>query len=361
MKSAAVILISVILFGSYIYPQDASSYFPANPGYTWTYKIVPLDSANNGIDTLSYYQTDSFEVAQNYKGKLADIIIAKLNLQAGLPSVPFDTTYISFEGSDAYTYFKLFNIDSLLSSLSSSKVLSKNSQINVLEGWLPYYRFASAENSAYQIFSIDTTVVFNNNSLAVRLEVKGTHTADQNIQTVNGELNCKKFVIDNIVSYLIAPTLPLKLFTISDTVWIASNQWIVQDFMPSTNVDLSFAGLGKFTIPGSRKTLAAQIPTEVNNSDAKVNDFKLYQNYPNPFNPSTIIKYSIPENSNVSLTIYDLLGNEVTTLINKEQNAGNYEVTFNPSLINDGISTGVYFYTLRTGTATITKKLIYLK
>ncbi len=93
----------------------------------------------------------------------------------------------------------------------------------------------------------------------------------------------------------------------------------------------------------------------------RVNDFKLYQNYPNPFNPSTIIKYSIPENSNVSLTIYDLLGNEVTTLINKEQNAGNYEVIFNPSLINDGISTGVYFYTLRTGTATITKKLIYLK
>ncbi len=269
MKSAAVILISVILFGSYIYPQDASSYFPANPGYTWIYKIVPLDSANNEIDTLSYYQTDSFTVAQNYKGKLADIIISKLNLQAGLPSVPFDTTYISFEGSDAYTYFKLFNIDSLLSSLSSSKILSKNSQINILEGWLPYYRFASAENSAYQIFSIDTTVVFNNNSLAVRLEVKGTHTADQNIQTVNGELNCKKFVIDNIVSYLIAPTLPLKLFTISDTVWIASNQWIVQDFMPSTNVDLSFAGLGKFTIPGSMKTLAAQIPTEVNNSDAK--------------------------------------------------------------------------------------------
>ena len=131
--------------------------------------------------------------------------------------------------------------------------------------------------------------------------------------------------------------------------------------MPSTNVDLSFAGLGKFTIPGSKKTLAAQIPTEVNNLQAKINDFKLYQNYPNPFNPSTIIKYSIPQNSNVSLVIYDLLGNEVTTLINKEQNAGNYEVIFNPSLINDGISTGVYFYTLRTGTATITKKLIYLK
>ena len=196
MKSAAIILISVILFGSYIYPQDASSYFPANPGYTWTYKVVPLDSANNEIDNLSYYQTDSFAVAQNYKGKLADIILSKRNLPAGVPSVPFDTAYFSFEGSDAFTYFKLFNIDSLLNSLSSSNVLSKISQVNMpWKGGLHIIDFQPLKIQAYQIFSIDTTVVFNNTTLPVRFEVKGTHVADQNIQTVNGELNCKKFVI----------------------------------------------------------------------------------------------------------------------------------------------------------------------
>ena len=199
MKSAAIILISVILFGSYIYPQDASSYFPANPGYTWLYKIVPLDSNNNEIDSLSYYQTDSFAVAQNYKGKLANVIVSKLNVQPGLPSVPFDTTYISFEGSDALTYFKLFNIDSLLGSLSSSKVLSKISQANSVEGWFDFYKFSADINSSYLIFTLDTTVVFNNLSLVARFEVKGTHVADQTIQTVNGELNCKKFVMDNNV------------------------------------------------------------------------------------------------------------------------------------------------------------------
>ena len=99
----------------------------------------------------------------------------------------------------------------------------------------------------------------------------------------------------------------------------------------------------------------------MNYSQERINDFKLYQNYPNPFNPSTVIKYSIPQSSNVSLVIYDLLGNEVTTLINKEQNAGNYEINFNPSVVNGGLSSGVYFYTLKAGTSSITKKLIYLK
>ncbi len=57
--------------------------------------------------------------------------------------------------------------------------------------------------------------------------------------------------------------------------------------------------------------------------------FNLYQNYPNPFNPSTTIKYSMPESSKVKLTLFNLLGEEVTTLVNEEKTAGNYSVEFN--------------------------------
>ncbi len=98
--------------------------------------------------------------------------------------------------------------------------------------------------------------------------------------------------------------------------------------------------------------------------------FYLYQNYPNPFNPSTTIKYSIPtppvsspllkgrtKEGFVTLKVYDILGREVTTLVNEEKPAGNYQVTFDGSKL----SSGVYFYQLKTGTNNSTKKLLLVK
>ena len=99
------------------------------------------------------------------------------------------------------------------------------------------------------------------------------------------------------------------------------------------------------------------------------NRFMLYQNYPNPFNPTTIIKYSIPSSPlpfgkglGVRLVVYDILGKEVATLVNENQQPGNYEVTFN-ALSNEGINlaSGVYFYRLQAGKFSETKKLILLK
>ena len=81
------------------------------------------------------------------------------------------------------------------------------------------------------------------------------------------------------------------------------------------------------------------------------------QNYPNPFNPSTAIKYSIKENSLVSLKIYDILGKEVVTLVREVKPAGIYSVNFN----SGSLSSGIYFYTLSAGSLTQTKKMILLK
>jgi hypothetical protein len=69
-------------------------------------------------------------------------------------------------------------------------------------------------------------------------------------------------------------------------------------------------------------------------------NFELYQNYPNPFNPATNIKYRIPDNSYVTLKIYDILGKEIVTLVNEKQNAGEYSVMFN----SNGLPSGIYFY-----------------
>lgn len=85
--------------------------------------------------------------------------------------------------------------------------------------------------------------------------------------------------------------------------------------------------------------------------------FSLSQNYPNPFNPSTTIKFSIPENSFVSLKIYDINGKEISELVNKNLSQGEYEANFDASRL----SSGVYFYTLRTGKFTETKVMSLIK
>lgn len=85
--------------------------------------------------------------------------------------------------------------------------------------------------------------------------------------------------------------------------------------------------------------------------------FSLEQNYPDPFNPSTTFRYSIPNESKVVIKVYDILGNEMETLVNEEKPAGTYEVEFDGT----GLPSGIYFYQLKTGKFLETKKMVLLK
>lgn len=86
-------------------------------------------------------------------------------------------------------------------------------------------------------------------------------------------------------------------------------------------------------------------------------EFLLSQNWPNPFNPSTKIKYSVPQSSNIILKAFDVLGNEIETLVNEEKPAGTYELTW----YAENLPSGVYFYQLKAGNYIDTKKMILLK
>ncbi|MGA2668974.1 MAG: T9SS type A sorting domain-containing protein [Ignavibacteria bacterium] len=94
-----------------------------------------------------------------------------------------------------------------------------------------------------------------------------------------------------------------------------------------------------------------------NNNNQIPKTYALQQNYPNPFNPTTVIRYSIPQNSAVKLTIYDMTGRAVKTLVNQVMNSGNYEVNFDAS----NIASGVYFYKLEAGSFVSTKKMTLIK
>lgn len=97
--------------------------------------------------------------------------------------------------------------------------------------------------------------------------------------------------------------------------------------------------------------------TGINNKFNSPITFQLKQNYPNPFNPTTTIEYQIPKQSHVVLEIYNVLGDRVKTLVNKEESAGNYKINFNAS----NLPSGVYFYRIEAGNFNQSKKLILLK
>lgn len=110
--------------------------------------------------------------------------------------------------------------------------------------------------------------------------------------------------------------------------------------------------------------------SDIENRNEMVNGFKLYQNYPNPFNPFTIIRFEVPfvksgHVPSVVLKVFDVLGNEVATLVDEYKSAGNYEVEFlvgqSTAADSPDISSGVYFYQLRVGDYTLTAKMILLR
>jgi endonuclease I len=134
-------------------------------------------------------------------------------------------------------------------------------------------------------------------------------------------------------------------------------------FKPSSSVNYS----GHLTIQSDGGNYSISLngngknPTSVNESNLTVADFDLYQNYPNPFNPSTKIQYQVSSSSQVLLKVYDVLGNEVATLVDEYKPAGRYEVEFGASSDIRNLASGIYFYKLKAGEFIQTKKMILLR
>ena len=140
------------------------------------------------------------------------------------------------------------------------------------------------------------------------------------------------------------------------TNWIQASTNLTDQYILSLAVDnngILFAGTdanGVFrtgNVATSVKNTGSNLPTS----------YTLYQNYPNPFNPSTIISYSIPKSSMVTIKVYDVLGREIETLVNEQKIPGNYNITFNAGKL----ASGVYLYRIQAGNFWETKKMMLLK
>jgi len=141
-----------------------------------------------------------------------------------------------------------------------------------------------------------------------------------------------------------------------DTNWVSLGTGIPSTYvwcLALDSLDYMYAGTENGTVYRSNNTVTEVI----NNFPNELKHFFLNQNYPNPFNPATTIRYQLPERSLVTIKVYDILGREVATLVNEEKPAGSYEVQF----IGNGLTSGIYFYQIKAGEYSETKKMILLR
>lgn len=367
MKKLLTFFCLIILLGL-TSAQQASDYFPTQTGFDWKFKAIPLDSASNPINELAFYRMDKFESVANYNGKLANIVLTKNGPLQTIQQQPFlDSLFYSTESTNGFEYFSIRNIEGFLLALDSLGIdttFSFYEFFSSLQDWYSVYRFASQINLEYILTSVNQVININSVPYTFRFRYVGKRLQDETIQTVLGSYDCKKFLLQWKIAYLLGP-IPLELLSTYDTIWIAPGNWIVQDIIPGQYIDdLSILGVPPFTIPGLETKLTDEIVLSVDNEETIPTTFSLEQNYPNPFNPNTVISYRFPVNGNVTLKVYDLLGNEVATLVNEYKAAGSYEVEFTSHSGLSGIRelpSGVYFYQLRAGSFVQTKRMVLLK
>ncbi len=361
MKKLSVFFF-LFLFGSITLAQSASDYFPEQLGYVWFYKVNQLDSNNVPIEENSFWIRDSLADETTCQGEAAVMIFDAYANEDVIVYAPYiDTSYISLQNSEALVYVDL-------TSLIDTNIFDDNNfyeTLSAISDWYSLYHFAAVIGLEYQVFSKDTTITIDSTSIPLRFEIKGAREADESLETEIGSFTCKKFLITSTVYYLQSTPvgdIPIPLVRRENTVWIAPDNWIVKEFAPTRQVDFSQIGGPTFTIPGTQKLIKSR-PDDVEDLGGIPEKFVLSQNYPNPFNPTTTIQYSIPKLNGVetryitSLRVYNILGEEVATLVNKYQAPGNYSVQFDAS----GLSSGTYFYTLKVGNFSSTKKMILLK
>ncbi|MGB9665230.1 MAG: T9SS type A sorting domain-containing protein, partial [Ignavibacteria bacterium] len=215
-----------------------------------------------------------------------------------------------------------------------------------LNDWVTIFRSLTANTAPFDLSDYESIrfTINGNGVVWLRLEQDG-------IQNYN--FHMKKLVLDGTEKTY---TIPFSEFTQREGNSIVldpsrlrkiSLVYEKRDNMNLTNYDVEIKNIAFLSKNGSKKSGVSEIP----------NEYKLSQNYPNPFNPSTMIEFSIVKSEFVSLKVYNILGQEVATLVNEVKNPGIYSVRFDAS----HLSSGVYIYRLQTETFTATKKMILQK
>ena len=237
------------------------------------------------------------------------------------------TGYGSYIVNASFETPSMANDTELNNDYSSASSISLNSKVT---GHLGYYSNSLTDYDDYYVLNLSSAT----DSLYIRIDSETSLDAD--IYLLNNQQNqlssATTYGNKDIIKYgaLSAGTYYIRIYRAT--------------------------GQGSYALMCSLHDIVNPL-TDVKENEIIPTTFSLSQNYPNPFNPSTTIKYDIPQTANVTLKVYDVLGNEITTLINENQTPGSYSVKFNAG----NLSSGIYFYRIDTGSFSQVKKFILMK
>ena len=237
--------------------------------------------------------------------------------------------------------------------------------------WMNNYNKAMFENQAgewtWELWTferdtndviIDSTLVTETHQPFKFFKEENTMNLDPGIKDDNG---CDAVLAQNCINIRVewaggTVENPVKWHCVDDYLAFT---WPLDYDLSYTNATLETAGTDGKPVGSLQWWPGIEyVPSKVNNKFAsQPSDFKLMQNYPNPFNPTTSINYSLNKKSHVELKVYNVLGSEIATLVNETKNAGSYKVSFDAT----NLSSGVYFYQLKSGDQTITRKMMLMK
>lgn len=327
---------------------ELNNYFSKVINYETTNKFEPWNNKNLFVTDDQYsnqYGNDStfegnifIDIAKNIASQLPELIVSDF-------VIPIDTSEY---------YGKTDSIFSKINSGQSSVFFSGHSSNNFFthESLFTAFDVSNLENVNKPFFiSILGGQQFARNNL--------TSIVNEMIVSQNGALASINSVGEHYVN---------QGSNFYENVWskLYTDISLGDIFISTINSNPSYNESRKFNLFGDPSiVLKNDISTSVlYNTEELPAEFKLTQNYPNPFNPTTTINYSVPLINGVAnhslplqLKVYDILGREVITLVNERQKPGNYEVTFDAG----NLSSGVYYYQLKTRNFVRTMKLILLK
>ena len=302
-------LFLLIFFPPYLYSQadslrDLLNFYPLQPGNYWEYKTISQQLP---------YPTDSSAYSVEVKGDtlLDNNKTYKILMFKGI----YRTNYI---------YYNYERIDSLSGCIYR------------------YKKDTSFTNNEYKIDSL-----YAQSGDTINSSREG-FTGQGYFQTI-----CSSIASTTILG------IATQVKTFYDLSYIGGEYSLAKGFGYYSNTSCEFNCWSTYMVYAKISGIeyGNKIITSVTKNKITSGSYQLYQNYPNPFNPTTVISYSIPKENIVTIKVFDILGNEVASLVNEEKPAGKYSVNFNASKL----SSGIYFYRMQAGNFVEAKKLILLK